>query len=169
LVADPDQVEVLIDWGYSAVTLVACYQQELLFCRKLECPALLGIVSQLQQSFQLSTAAAARFLERMSLSPANTPNSERRADDKCVRILNEHASLLNREIRIALKYLAWRMPTVPCQRLWITGGGACASALMELLNQQSPLPCRAWSWQPAAHLPALPADMAIAAALAQGE
>lgn len=169
LVADPAQVEVLIDWGYSAVTLVACHQQEFLFCRKLTCPALRGIVARLEESFSLSSLAANRLLERLSMPATGEPANERRAEDTCLRILNEHTCHLMQEIQVSLKYLAWRMPSLACQRLWVSGGGACAPVLMDLLNQRSPVPCQPWSWQPASHVSPLTADMAIAAALAQGE
>lgn len=167
-VARPEALEVMLDWGHQAITLVACRNSELVYCRKFECSGLAQVLAGMRRDFQLSEAECIRLLLRVP-GPAQPTAEARRAGDVIAGLLNEHASAVAKQFHIAMRYLEWRLPKNPLKQVWICGGGAQVSGLLLHLSTQFGIPFQPWSWTPVAGLPALPADMAIASALARWE
>lgn len=167
-VAQPNDLEVMLDWGHQAVTLVACQNSEMLYCRKFECSGLAQVLAGMRRDFQLSEAECVRLLLRMQGRTQATAEG-RRASDVVTGLLNEHATAVAKQFHIALRYLEWRLPKHPLQQVWICGGGAQLVSPLAHLSTQFGIPFRPWNWTPVPGLSALPADMAIASSLVRWE
>lgn len=167
-VAQPADLEVMLDWGHQAVTLVACQNSELVYSRKFECSGLIQVLAGMRRDFQLSEAECHRLLLRMHAQTQSTAEG-RRAGDVIAGLLNEHATAMAKQFHIAMRYLEWRLPKHPLKQVWICGGGAQIPNLLLHLSNQFGIPFQPWSWMPATGLPTLPADMAIASALVRWE
>jgi hypothetical protein len=167
-VATPDDLEVMLDWGHQSVTFVACQNAELIYCRKLECSGLSHVLAGMRRDFNLSEAECQRLLQRMHHQPPATAEA-RRAGDVIGGLVNEHASTIAKQFQTAVRYLEWRFPRNPLKRVWVCGGGAQLPSGMGHLSDHFGIPFQPWNWTPAAGLPTLTADMAIASALVRWE
>jgi hypothetical protein len=167
-VAQPADLEVMLDWGHQAITLVACHNSEMVYCRKLECSGLAQVLAGMRRDFNLSEAECIRLLPRMQ-GQSFISAEARRAGDVVAGLLNEHATAVAKQFHIAMRYLEWRFPKHPLKHVWISGGGAHVSSNLEHLSTQFGIPFQPWTWTPAAGLPVLTADMALAAALVRWE
>lgn len=163
-VAQPQALELMLDWGHRSTTLVACHNNQLLHCRKLECAGFSSVISGLQQELELSEREALRLLHK-PIAPG-TPGAEaRRASDALQTLLLEHANQVSKQLAIALRFLAWRLPQSPLKRIWICGGGSQLPPVIEQLASNVGLPVEPWRWSPDAGAVPLEPDMAIASAL----
>lgn len=167
-VARPQELELLLDWGHQAITLVACHNNQLVHCRKLDCPGISSVVSGLQKELELSEREALRLLcKPIVLGPSSVES--RRATDTLHTLLVEHTTNLSKQLGIAMRFLSWRLPGSPLKKIWVCGGGSLLAPAIEHLGSHVALPIHQWQWQPTSDGAPLTSDMAVASTLVRWE
>ncbi len=159
-VADQHVPELLIDWGYSAITVVACHENRIVHCRKLACPGLVHLYERIEGELDFSRNCVLELVEDLPRVQADL-NTE--TLDTCIgqwsrfsrheyefaaALIAEHVTEVIEELNVSIRFIHWKHPANRLKQVWICGGGGMLPALIGQASQMLGISISPWRWTP---------------------
>ena len=141
----PAQPVVIVDWGYTSVTLIVAVNGKPEFVRVLrDCSGQTAIRS-LFEGLGLLPKEARQLLSTVGLPAHNDSGASAALRRTVARLLQPWLRTFQDEIRKTIGYLRHHRSSIAPARLLLAGGIACTPHLTEFIQDDCDLPLDVWS------------------------